>query len=62
MQYNELKEKTASELQKMIAEGRGSIHGLGIKLSVNQLKNVRSARAARKDLARMMTKLNQPAS
>lgn len=60
MLYKDLKEKEPVELQRMIAETRGLIHGLDLKLSVNQLKNVRSVRASRKDLARMMTKLNQP--
>ena len=60
MLYKDLKEKEPVELQRMVAETRGLIHGLDLKLSVNQLKNVRSVRASRKDLARMMTKLNQP--
>lgn len=62
MLYTDLKGKEPVEVQRMIAETRGMIHGLDLKLSVNQLKNVRAVRASRKDIARMMTKLNQPAS
>ncbi len=58
MNYKDLEKKSAKELEKMIAEARGSLYDLKLKMSVGQLKNVRSLRAAKKDIARMLTKLN----
>lgn len=57
MNYKDLEKKSVNELEKMIAEARGSLYDLKLKLSVGQLKDVRALRALKKDIARMLTKL-----
>ncbi len=58
MEYKELKTKTESELNKMLAEERSRLTELRFKDSNRQLKNVRALRAAKKMIAMIITALN----
>lgn len=58
MEYKELTQKKESELKKMLAEERAKLHGLRLKLSVNQLKDVREVRTIRKNIAKILTQLS----
>ena len=58
MQYKDLAGKEEKELNALISEGKASLQSLRLKTAMNQLKDVRSIREIRKDIARMKTKLN----
>jgi ribosomal protein L29 len=51
----ELKNKSAAELERMAKEGRAKLHSLQLDLAAGKVKNVSSLRALKKDIARMMT-------
>lgn len=57
MEFKQLQQKTVAELKKMLAEERAKLHGLRLKLSVNQLSNVREVRAVRKNIAQIRTQI-----
>ncbi len=57
MQYQELEGKSEKEISGMLTENRSKLHGLTMKRSVNQIKDVRESRETRKQIARLMTKL-----
>ena len=59
MEFKELKGKTANELRRMLAEERATLYDLRLKMSVNQLKDVRSIRASRATIAQILTRLRQ---
>lgn len=46
-----------TELERMLAEERAKLHGLNLKMSVNQLKNVREIRLTKKTIAQLHTAL-----
>jgi len=54
----EIKTKSKSELQKILAESRDKLRDLRFKDASKQLKNVRDIRKLRQDIARVMTALN----
>ncbi len=54
----EIKIKSKSELQKILAESRDKLRDLRFKDASKQLKNVRDIRKLRQDIARVMTALN----
>ncbi len=65
MDYKDLLKKKPTELQKMLSEARGELYGLKLKNNVNQLRDVRALRKAKRDIARLqtaMTELTQQAS
>lgn len=57
MQKNEFAGKSRKELEALVAETRGKLHDLRIKLSVGQLRDVREVREVRQRIARMLTQL-----
>lgn len=57
MEFKELKNKSESELQKLLAEARNQILSLRFKDASRQLKDVREIRETRKGIARIMTAL-----
>ncbi|PLX28714.1 50S ribosomal protein L29 [Candidatus Parcubacteria bacterium] len=58
MDYKELKNKGLRELHELLAEKRNELRELEFKASENQLKDVRSIRVAKKDIARILTAIN----
>ncbi len=53
--YNDLRKKSAKELETLLAEMRGTLHELKCKLSIGQLKNVREITTTRTTIARILT-------
>ncbi len=60
--FAKLKNQTAAELSKMLAESREKLVKLTRDIAANKIKNVRSAGALRKDIARIMTLLRTKAT
>ena len=58
MDYKELKNKGLREMHELLAEKRNELRELEFKVSENQLKNVRSIRVAKKDIAQILTAIN----
>lgn len=58
MQYKELKDKKAADLQKMIAEERGSIYDLRMKAAVTPVRQHAQFKKSKRAIARIMTALN----
>lgn len=59
MDWLELKEKTAEELQALLAEMRAHLLDLRFRVSTGDFKKVREIRATRKLLAHINTRLVQ---
>jgi ribosomal protein L29 len=57
MKKNEFKDMGRKEITAMIAESRGMLHDMKIKLSVGQMRDVREVRETRKRIARMEMQL-----
>ncbi|MBI1908453.1 50S ribosomal protein L29 [Candidatus Uhrbacteria bacterium] len=58
MAYTDYKEKSAVELQGLLAEERGRLHDLRNKHAIGQLKNTREIAATRTRIAHIMTALS----
>ncbi len=54
--------KEAAELQKLMTEKREAMRGLAFGASGSKNKNVKAGRNLRRDVARLLTALNQRAS
>lgn len=61
MEIKELKTKTTSELQHLLAQHREKLRELRFKDSNRQLKNIREIRQNRETVARILTVLNTKA-
>ena len=59
MKTNELKQKSINELEKMLQERREKLRQLNFDLASGKVKNVRSVRQTKKDIARILTILCQ---
>ncbi len=59
MKTKELKEKSASELEKMLVEERTHLRHERFGQSGGKSKNVKSSQSRRKDIARILTILSQ---
>lgn len=59
MEYKDLEKKSEKELEKMLGEQRGTLYDLRLKVSVNQLKDMRSVRKTKQNIARILTKLSE---
>jgi len=55
----ELTTKTSAELTKLLAESQEKLRDLRFKDSNKQLKNIRSIRVLKQDIARINTLLNK---
>ena len=58
MDFSELKNKSAKDLQELLAEKRGKLRDLSFQASGTQLKNVRDIRQIKKAIARILTVLS----
>jgi len=58
MEYKDLDKKSIKELEKMLGEERGNLYDLKLKLSVNQLKDLRSVRKTKKNIAQLLTRIS----
>ncbi|HMO79027.1 MAG TPA: 50S ribosomal protein L29 [Candidatus Paceibacterota bacterium] len=53
-----LKEKSDKELQKMLLEIKEEVRKFNFSISGSGTKNVRKSRVAKRDIARILTELN----
>ena len=58
MDFTELKNRTEKDLHDLLAEKRGKLRDLRFKASEKQLKNVKSIKDVRVDIAQILTLLN----
>lgn len=59
MKTQELRKKGNAELEKSIQDLKKKLSDFRFRFSSNKLKNVKEIEVARKDIARMMTILNE---
>jgi ribosomal protein L29 len=59
MEYKDLEKKSNDELKKLLFQERAKLYDLRLKISVNQLKDVREVRETRKTIAQIMTQLRR---
>jgi ribosomal protein L29 len=62
MEYKELQKKTAGQLQTLLREERTKLRESRFKDANKQLKDVRTIRATKKLIARILTALKKPAA
>ncbi len=62
MDYTDITRKTEKELHDMLAEQREILRDLRFHASEGQLKKVRSIREAKKNIAKILTALNNSAT
>ena len=58
MKYTDLQEKSVADLEAMLKEKKLEVFTLRAKLKTMQLTNTSELRAAKKDVARIMTALS----
>ncbi len=61
MKIEEIRKKDKSELEKSIQDLRKKLSDIRFKFSANKLKNVKEIGNIKKEIARMLTILNQNA-
>lgn len=59
MKASELRKKSKEELEKILSEKRNYLLKLKVNLSLGKLKNVKEIAEIKKDIARILTILNQ---
>lgn len=59
MKIRELRQKPKTELSKLLNEKRSRLLNLRFDLSEGRVKNIREMKEIRKDMARMLTLLNE---
>lgn len=59
MKIRELREKSKMELQKLLIENREKLRQLKFDLASGKVKNVRVIRGLKKDIARILTCLEE---
>jgi large subunit ribosomal protein L29 len=59
MKITELRQKSLSELQKLLIESRERLRELRFDLAAGKVKNIREIRKVKRNIARILTLLNQ---
>lgn len=59
MKIEELRKKDSAELQKSIQDLKKKLSDFRFRFSSNKLKNVKEIESTKKDIARMLTILNE---
>jgi len=59
MNFHDLSKKTEADLRVMLAERREELRELRFLIAANQLTDVRDVREAKRDIARILTRLSQ---
>lgn len=60
MKFSELKNKSASDLQKLLSEERAKLRDLRFQVAAEQHKAVHELKVTKRSIARILTLLNQP--
>ena len=58
VEYKDLEKKKTDDLEKLLKEKRHELHDLQYKVRANELKNVRSIRVLRREIAKILTALS----
>ena len=56
--YKDLQKKKVSDLEKLLSEKRHELNELQFKVQADELKNVRSLRTLKREIAKILTVLN----
>ena len=59
MQFKELKNKSATELSKLLEDSLNSLRELRFKVANDQLKNIRELRVVKRNIQKIKFLLNQ---
>jgi len=59
VKYNELNKKSVTELNDILKENKEELFQLKLKMSTMQLEDKHKIRAARRDIARIETKITE---
>ena len=59
MKIKELREKNIEELKKLLTEKEDAVRKLRFDMATKQIKNVREIRVDKRDIAKIMTIINQ---
>lgn len=59
MEITELRQKTKSEIEKLLQDNRARLRQLRFDLSAGKIKNVREIRKIKKQIARILTLLKK---
>jgi large subunit ribosomal protein L29 len=59
LEFEKLKQATIGELQKLLQEKREKLERLRFDLAVGKVKNISEIRKTRKDIARILTLINE---
>jgi large subunit ribosomal protein L29 len=59
MKIKELREKNTEELKKLLSEKREAARKLRFDIASKQIKNVRDLRNSKKDIAKILTLINE---
>ncbi len=59
MRLSEIRQKSKTELQKILAEGRERLRQLRFDLSSGKIKNVREIRKTKREIAQILTLLTK---
>ncbi len=59
MKFKELDKKTDKAMTRLLSEKRGKLQELRFNLNIRGLKNHREIREVKRDIAKILTKLNQ---
>lgn len=62
MDFKELRQKSPVELERLLQEKRGLLRDRRFKVAQGQHKDVRELRELKQDIARLLTKMKQPAT
>ena len=57
--YQDLLKKKESDLEKLLSEKRHEVHELQFKARADELKNVRSIRKLKREIAKILTALTE---
>lgn len=60
MDWNELNQKSPTELQRLLQEKREALRDRRFRVAQGQHKDVREIRELKHDIARLLTKIGQP--
>lgn len=59
MKFKEVTTKSEAEIKHLLSELKTQAHDMSVKIKLNQHKNTHQLKAIKKDIARIMTFLNQ---
>lgn len=59
MAFKDIEKKSLKDLHLLLAEKREEMRELKFQLASNQLKRIRKVRAVKKEIAQILTRINQ---